>query len=72
MITGINQYPELTKPLTAKSGTHAITANWLLNQPNLILEHPNIKWLDEAFLVYALPRVRENETWAIYTINIST
>lgn len=64
--------PKLTKPLMAKDGTHPVTADWLLAQPNLILDHPNVKWLDESNLIYALPPMKENKNWEIYTVDTRT
>jgi dipeptidyl aminopeptidase/acylaminoacyl peptidase len=62
----------LTSPLPAKAGKNVVTPDWLLSLPNTTDNYPEIKWLNNAQIVYATPPNMHKKIWSIEIRDVNT
>ena len=63
----------LTADLSAKSSTNKVTADWLLELPDLSDDRPSIQWIDNSHLIYTSLKISENKhKWTIEIIDLQS
>lgn len=62
----------LTSPLPARGGANVVTADFLLDLPNYSVNHPVMRWLNNAHLLYASPSSENRQKWTIELLDVHT